>query len=210
MFFFVAHALFFSRNFPVLTLHSVVFLPRSGTCTLNFWFGIAGLNSSYASALLIFFALRRRACPVFAPTGPPWMLWDRGPVREVTITVVPPAARPRHALCWSRKLRPSSTAGAGEEASEQEQQQQRRQQQRQARLCQMVFKHASEALSFEEAFAAVCENPIGQQRKVSLWHVLTSVLKPMPHRLLWSILVGRCGRCAASVWCWTIGFFLLI
>ena len=148
--------------------------------------------------MLIFFALRRRACPVFAPTGPPWMLWDRGPVREVTITVVPPAARPRHALCWSRKLRPSSTAGAGEEASEQEQQQQRRQQQRQARLCQMVFKHASEALSFEEAFAAVCENPIGQQRKVSLWHVLTSVLKPMPHRLLWSILVGRCGRCAAS------------
>ena len=38
--------------------------------------------------------------------------------------------------------------------------------QRQARLCQLVFKHASEALSFAEAFDAICDNPVGQQRKV--------------------------------------------
>ncbi|CAN0174097.1 unnamed protein product, partial [Ectocarpus sp. 4 AP-2014] len=48
------------------------------------------------------------------------------------------------------------------------QQQQQQQHQRQARLCQLVFKHASEALCFREAFDAVCDNPIDQQRKENL------------------------------------------
>ncbi|CAN0039916.1 unnamed protein product [Pylaiella littoralis] len=40
--------------------------------------------------------------------------------------------------------------------------------QRQARLCRLVFKHASEALSFEEAFGAVCDNPIDRDREENL------------------------------------------
>eukprot|EP00903_Cladosiphon_okamuranus_P013430 g12510.t1 len=70
----------------------------------------------------------------------------------------------RAALAAERKLRPSSAAGAGKAEAEQ----QRWQQQRRARLCQVVFKHASEALLFQEAFAAVCENPVDQQRKANL------------------------------------------
>eukprot|EP00752_Nemacystus_decipiens_P008562 g7648.t1 len=63
----------------------------------------------------------------------------------------------RAALAAERKLRPSSAAD-----------QQHRHVERQARLCQVVFKHASEALSFEEAFAAVCENPADHRRKENL------------------------------------------
>ncbi|CAM9845083.1 unnamed protein product, partial [Ectocarpus fasciculatus] len=48
------------------------------------------------------------------------------------------------------------------------QHQHQHQHQRQARLCQLVFKHASEALFFREAFDAVCDNPIDEQRKENL------------------------------------------
>lgn len=35
-----------------------------------------------------------------------------------------------------------------------------------ARLCQLVFKHASEAFEFVEAFDAICANPVADLRKV--------------------------------------------
>lgn len=37
-----------------------------------------------------------------------------------------------------------------------------------ARICQLVFEHASEALSFDVAFDALCGNPMEMQRKVSI------------------------------------------
>ncbi|CAM9708330.1 unnamed protein product, partial [Scytosiphon promiscuus] len=78
----------------------------------------------------------------------------------------------RAALAMDRDLRRAEAtqggAAQGQQAVQLQRRQQQHQQHRQARLCQLVFKHASEALSFEEAFGAICDNPVDHQRKENL------------------------------------------